>query len=383
MVTEHPHPDGRPRNSVAAAAAALSHLGRLRDLPVILMLAWVGWLAIPWPFGGLAQARGATGQPLTTGLQSPIAGVRPQTSEVVVERVHGGAPAGQGAVASTGWTLAAEPAARPALLVKPARSSAEGRPGDACPGPTTEVEGAACPGPVVGEGEAACPGSEPAPGTCPEPAAGAAPTSASVGELIASERARIAGEVHDAAGHGLATIAMQAGVALLMLDERPDQVRESLEAIRTTSVQALSRLRSALDLIDPKVSEHDLPGLIAGVRAAGLPVDVEPAEPDVPAHLADAVYRVVRESLTNVLRHAGPTEASVRVAAEPRELVLEIADRGGGLPGTGEAHLTPAVEGRGLTGMRARVTEAGGSFSAGPREGGGFRVEARFPVDTV
>jgi signal transduction histidine kinase len=140
-------------------------------------------------------------------------------------------------------------------------------------------------------------------------------------------------------------------------------------------MQALNQLRSALDLIDPKAPDHDLPHLIDGVRAAGLPVVVEPEEPDVPTHLEGTVYRVVRESLTNVLRHAGPTGAVVRVAKDPYEFVVEVTDRGSGLS-------SPA-EGRGLAGMRAGVAEAGGAFSAGPREGGGFRVVARFPLETA
>ncbi|MEV8630869.1 histidine kinase [Streptosporangium sp. NPDC051023] len=384
-MTEHTPQDSRPRSSLAAAATALSRLGRLRDLPVILMLAWVGWLAIPWPSNSLVQARGGAGQPLTTGVQPPATGVQPAATGspatgVCAGRVlDGGIPAGQGpgTAASADWTLAAAPAARSALLVKPVRPSAESTEEAVRRDPATEAARAEsmCPEAVTGVAWVS--------GASPGAVAGSAQAAVSVQELIALERARIAGEVHDAAGHGLATVAMQAGVALLMLDERPDQVRESLEAIRSTSMQALSQLRSALDLIDPRVPGPDLPGLIAGVRAAGLPVDVEPAEPYIPAHLEGVVYRVVRESLTNVLRHAGPTEASVRVANEPGALVLEVADGGGGSPGATGGQLSPAAEGRGLAGMRARVTEAGGSFSAGPREDGGFRVVARFPADAV
>ncbi|WP_146607957.1 sensor histidine kinase [Spongiactinospora gelatinilytica] len=125
--------------------------------------------------------------------------------------------------------------------------------------------------------------------------------------------------------------------------------------------------------------------LAEAVRAGGLPVDLEVAEPDgpVPAHLGAAVHRVVQESLTNVMRHAGPTHAVVRVAQEPstsREpgvLVVEITDRG-----RGSTAAVPA-EGRGMAGMRARVQAAGGQFTAGPREGGGFRVVARFPRPTA
>ncbi|TMR08093.1 sensor histidine kinase [Nonomuraea zeae] len=198
------------------------------------------------------------------------------------------------------------------------------------------------------------------------------PDAAVAAEAVALERARIAGEVHDAAGHGLAAIAMQAGLALVTLDDDPEQARASLQAIRETSTTALAHLRAALDGIDPPGG--DLRSLIAGVRAAGLPVDVEPADLVVPAHLQGPVYRVVRESLTNVLRHAGPTRALVRVDGDPREFVLEVADRG-----AGPADPASLEEGRGLAGMRARVTEAGGHFTVGPREGGGFRVVATFP----
>ncbi|MFF5108630.1 sensor histidine kinase [Streptosporangium sp. NPDC000509] len=362
-MTEPTHPDGRPCDSIAAAAMALSRLGRLRDLPVILMLAWVGWLAIPWPSSGLVHARSATTQP-----QDRNAGVATESSGtgapagVPAGRVLGTDPSG-GRVPGTdlpaSWSLSAVPT-RPALLVKPVRQSA-----------TATGAQAATTGVAATGAEAASAGAE--------VAAPSGPAGEAERELIARERARIAGEVHDVAGHGLATIAMQAGVALLMFDERPDQVRESLEAIRSTSVRALNQLRSALDLIDPETfpgsetsADHDLLRLIGGVRAAGLSVDVEPAAPDVPAHLEGVVYRVVRESLTNVLRHAGPTRALVRVTDDPNAFVLEVADRGSGPSGT-------AAEGRGLAGMRIRVTEAGGAFGAGSREGGGFRVVAHFP----
>ncbi|WP_240197344.1 sensor histidine kinase, partial [Nonomuraea lactucae] len=218
-------------------------------------------------------------------------------------------------------------------------------------------------------------------------------------EVLAAERARIAGEVHDAAGHGLAAIAMQAGIALVALDDDPEQTRASLQAIRETSVTALTELRAALDrlaspppdgpelaspppdgpelaspppdgpeLASPPLDgpdaagplgpvHGDLTALIGRVRAAGLRVDVEPTGLPVPARLHEAVYRVVRESLTNVLRHAGPTRALVRASDGPREFVLEVADQGGAATGR-----TPHAEGRGLAGMRATVTAAGGRF---------------------
>jgi signal transduction histidine kinase len=298
METEHTHRAGRLRRPLAA----LSRLSRLGDVPVVVMLAWAGWLAVPWSFSGLAQARAAAA-----------------AAAADAEPPQLGAPT---AADGRAWGLPPAPVAHP----KTARPAAR---------------------PALGSGERP--------------------------DAVTSERTRIAAEVHDAAGHGLAAIAMQAGLALVTFDDDPEQARASLRAIRETSTTALAQLRAALDGIDPPGG--DLGSLIDGVRAAGLPVDVEPADLPVPAHLHGAVYRVVRESLTNVLRHAGPTRALVRVANDPCAFVLEVADRGVGWTG--------AAEGRGLSGMRARVAQAGGHLAAGPREGGGFRVVARFPQVTA
>ncbi|WP_157244291.1 sensor histidine kinase [Nonomuraea typhae] len=278
----------------------LPRLPKLSDLPAVVVLAWAGWLAVPWSFSGLAHAQAAAAE--------AAAQARPHD------------PAADAAQTLLLDAPAPEFAARPA------------------------ADDAVRPAPYKTWGMAARQ------------------------DVLAKERARLAGEVHDAAGHGLAAIAMQAGLALVTLDENPEQARASLLAIKETSTRALGQLRAALDGIE---ATGELPGLIDGVRAAGLPVDLEPAEPEVPAELSPAVYKVVRESLTNVLRHAGPTRALVRLADDPGVFTVEVADRGRG--GSG------AAEGRGLSGMRARVQAAGGQFAAGPREGGGFRVVARFP----
>ncbi|MFI6923476.1 sensor histidine kinase [Nonomuraea spiralis] len=323
MVSEHERRGGRLRGSLAT----LSRLNRLGDIPVVVMLAWAGWLAVPWSFNGLAQARAAAAAAADT--EPPPSAHAADTGSLL------------GAAA---WGIPAPAAPQPAATVRPTAVH------------PAAVHPAATVRPVHPLAAAPC--------------ASAGDPEGGMAELArAAERARIAGEVHDAAGHGLAAIAMQAGLALVALDDDPEQARASLRAIRETSTAALAHLRAALDGIDPPAA--DLPALIAGVRAAGLPVDVEPADPAVPAHLRTAVYRVVRESLTNVLRHAGPTRASVRLAHDPYGFVLEVADRGAGWDG--------AAEGRGLAGMRAHVTQAGGRFAAGPREGGGFRVTARFP----
>ncbi|GAA4947620.1 hypothetical protein HD597_006960 [Nonomuraea thailandensis] len=386
MATDDTRRTGRLRRPLAA----LSRLSRLGDVPVVVMLAWAGWLAVPWSFSGLAQARAAAAAAAadaeTPALQTPA---QSQTAPPAVT-TQAAPPA-----VTAAWGI---PAARTAPLttVRPCQdggaqteSSGRGAPaGDADEAPSgaggiarvsparvatgldtarvsTGLDGA---GTLVGDTDTALPGANGLGAGADSAFPGASGLDSGV-EVLARERARIAGEVHDAAGHGLAAIAMQAGLALVTLDDDPEQARASLRAIKETSTTALAHLRAALDGIDPPAGE--LAALIDGVRAAGLPVDVEPAVLAVPAHLHSPVYRVVRESLTNVLRHAGPTRALVRASGDPHEFVVEVADRGIGPAG--------ADEGRGLAGMRARVTEAGGHFTAGPREGGGFRVEARFP----
>jgi signal transduction histidine kinase len=213
-----------------------------------------------------------------------------------------------------------------------------------------------------------------------------------VARVALEERMRIAQEVHDVAGHGFAAVAMQAGVALLVLEERPEQARRSLEAIRETSTTALAELRGTLDAFQPprearsvvssatgapadEIGLGGLPALVDHVQAGGLPVDLQVDRTGVtlPPEVDAAAYRVVQEALTNILRHAGPTRALVRVTQEDDELVVEVTDRG---RGTAQA----AHGGRGLPGMRARVESAGGSLAAGPRDGGGFQVVARLPL---
>jgi signal transduction histidine kinase len=189
-------------------------------------------------------------------------------------------------------------------------------------------------------------------------------------ELVAraawEERIRIAQEVHDIAGHGLSAVAMQAGVALVVFDESPEQAKESLEAIRSTSTAALGELRHLLDALQP-TAPITVTGLVDTVRAAGLQVNLTDTGGELPAE----GYRVLQEALTNVLRHAGPTAVDVILRREPGGSVVEVLDRGVGAP---ELH-----PGRGLTGMQNRVAAVGGTLDAGNRPDGGFRIFARIP----
>lgn len=197
------------------------------------------------------------------------------------------------------------------------------------------------------------------------------------------ERLRIAQEVHDVVGHGLSVIAMQAGVALHVLDRRPERARESLEAIRATSRESLDGLRATLAIFRgdaddaarrPVAGLDELPRLVDGVRAAGIAVDlVVDGEPRrVPSSVEHAAYRIVQESLTNVVRHAGPTRARVRLEYADSSLIVTVRDDGTGPAG-------PLDAGDGITGMRERAHAVGGSLSTSAPPDGGFLVEATLP----
>jgi signal transduction histidine kinase len=198
------------------------------------------------------------------------------------------------------------------------------------------------------------------------------------------EQLRMAQDMHDGVGHGLAVIAMQAGVALHVLDTDPAAVRRSLEAIRETSKESLDLLRAELLRLSPITGSAprtprnrlaDLKVLVARVRAGGLPVtlDVEPVV--APDSVEEACYAVVQESLTNVLRHAEASAAVVSVRRTAIGLEVTVADDGRGVP-AGQP-----LEGMGVSGMRSRVAAIGGTLEAGPAPGRGFRVRAVIPVE--
>ncbi|HUQ58218.1 sensor histidine kinase [Lentzea sp.] len=193
---------------------------------------------------------------------------------------------------------------------------------------------------------------------------------------VISERLRLAQEVHDVVGHGLSVIAMQAGVALYVLDKDPAKARASLEAIRDTSKEALDGLRSELDTLrgsaplTPTITLADVPALASRMREAGLEVSVEVEEISLPGTHQLGVYRIVQESLTNVLRHSSPgVTASVRVHTVRDELVVQVTDTG-----------TPSTftEGHGITGMRSRAEALGGTLEVDGSHG--FAVIARIPL---
>lgn len=201
------------------------------------------------------------------------------------------------------------------------------------------------------------------------------------------ERLRIAQELHDVLAHNISLINVQAGSALHLLDERPEQARPALTAIKEASNEALGELRSVLDVLregsngaprSPTQGLDQLDTLIVRTRAAGLQVSqrVEGSPAALPASVDRAAFRIVQESLTNVRRHAGRATAAVTLRYGERDLEVVVEDDGssGASP--------PREGGNGLPGMRERALALGGAFEAGPRDEGGFRVRAHLPYET-
>jgi signal transduction histidine kinase len=193
------------------------------------------------------------------------------------------------------------------------------------------------------------------------------------------EQLRMAQDLHDGVGHGLAVIAMQAGVALHVLDRDPAAARAALEAVRDTSRESLDALRAELSHLAgeaplaPRRGIDDLGQLVARVQAAGLEVHLDLGSTRrLPADLDNAAYSIAQEALTNVLRHAGAKRVVLRIDQSDDTLAVTVTDDGRG----GVVH----DEGMGLTGMRERVAALGGTLTVGPLENGGFEVRATLPA---
>ena len=200
----------------------------------------------------------------------------------------------------------------------------------------------------------------------------------------AEERVRLARELHDVVGHSVSVIVVQAGAERLALGDGVPSTREALLAIERTGREALAEMSRLLGLLrsdgedlalDPRPSLADVEALAASVRSAGVPVRVRiEGEPvALPAGVDVSAYRILQEALTNVVRHAGPAEASVVVRYEGGSIEVEVTD-----DGCGTTLGKPA--GYGLAGMRERVELHGGTLEAGAAGAGGFRVRARLPV---
>lgn len=218
---------------------------------------------------------------------------------------------------------------------------------------------------------------------------------------VQQERLRIARELHDAVGHHVALISVQAGAMGYLLDTDPAGARESLAHIQQASEAALEELRLTVGLlrlpgdrepVEPAGGLGRLDELIASFTATGLQVtcDVTGRVRPLPEAVDLTAYRLIQESLTNAAKHAAGTSASVRLSFLPRALSLTVEDDGppagdpeppAGAPGDGLAAGSGTVEaGHGIIGMRERAAAVEGWLSAGPRAQGGFQVVAELPA---
>ena len=200
------------------------------------------------------------------------------------------------------------------------------------------------------------------------------------------ERLRIARELHDIIGHSLGTIAVQAGVGRHLMETEPGKAADALDHIAQISRSSLDEVRAVVAALRddepsyrPPPSLTDLPDLVETLRATGLKVELTlPDDIDaVPRQTGAAVYRITREALTNVLRHAGASKASVQVDHHDGRVEVAIRDDGAG---AGDGHRSDSGTGHGIAGMRERAEALGGSLSAGPSSDGGFLVSASLPV---
>lgn len=200
---------------------------------------------------------------------------------------------------------------------------------------------------------------------------------------VDAERLRIAREVHDTVAHAIAVINVQAGVTAHVLDKHPQQARATLVTIEQTSARALRELRVTLGVLRGADEDGRAPApgldrveeLVGVAREAGLDVTVksEDAIRELPGAVDTAAYRILQESITNVIRHAGPTKVTVALAQGVDDLTIRVSDEGRGPADSNGS-------GRGIQGMRERCALLGGELTAGPRPAGGFEVYARLPV---
>jgi len=206
------------------------------------------------------------------------------------------------------------------------------------------------------------------------------------------ERLRIARELHDVVAHHMSLIHVQAGVALHLVDRKPEQVETALETIKDASKEALTELRALIGVLRaegeqapraPVARLEALDELADRASHAGVTttVDVTGDLADVPAAVGTAAYRIVQEAVTNVVRHSGATRARIVVDVGAHDLDVTVTDDGRGPGNAGREDATH--EGTGLRGMRERASALGGSIELTEAASGGARLHTRLPLGGV
>ncbi|MFC1955901.1 sensor histidine kinase [Chloroflexota bacterium] len=207
-------------------------------------------------------------------------------------------------------------------------------------------------------------------------------------QAVINERVRIAREIHDVVAHHVSVMGIQAGGARRVLPQQPEKAKEALSLIESSSRQAVSELHRLLgflrqgqktDELSPQPSLRQLRALVNDMQEAGLPVEVkvEGTERPLPPGIDLSAYRIIQEALTNTLKHAGATKATVTVSYANGVVELEIVDNGKGLTQAGGQEF----RGKGIMGMRERVNLHGGRFETGNIPEGGFSVRVTLPVN--
>ena len=209
-------------------------------------------------------------------------------------------------------------------------------------------------------------------------------------QAVLDERSRIAREMHDIVAHGMSVMVVQAGAAGRALDHDPEAARSALDTIGSVGRDSLAEMRRLLGVLrggeapglEPQPTLADVEHLVEQSSGDGTDVSltIEGEPPVSSASREIAAYRVIQEALTNVLKHAGPaTAVRVRITHRPDGTEIQVDDDG---RGTTFTELDRAT-GQGIVGMRERVELFGGTLSAVPLPGGGFRVRAHLPPATI
>lgn len=210
-------------------------------------------------------------------------------------------------------------------------------------------------------------------------------------QAVLDERARIARDLHDVVAHAMSVMVVQAGAAERLVEHSPDRAREALANIQDAGREALADMRRMLGVLredgrpvelSPQPSIEDVHQIVQRCIESGVPTELHvDGEPPIRAAGPEMTgYRVVQEALTNVIKHAGrPARAVVRITYRDGQMRVEVTDDGQGASTT----MVERATGHGLVGMRERVELYQGTLRAGPRPGGGFRVDATIPLGTT
>jgi len=207
-------------------------------------------------------------------------------------------------------------------------------------------------------------------------------------QAVINERVRIARELHDVVAHHVSVMGIQAGGARRVLPQQPEKAQEALSLIESSSRQAVSELHRLLGFLrqgqqaselNPQPSLRQLSTLVNDMQEAGLPVEmkIEGVERPLPPGIELSAYRIIQEALTNTLKHAGAAKATVTIRYVNSAVELEIVDNGKGLTRADGQEF----RGKGIMGMRERVSLHGGRFEAGNMPDGGFSVRVTLPVN--